>query len=57
MESKSEIYTYGVKHYWMTEPTAEHTRTCIAEVLPLLRRKYLLTRVLPEGLKIKDVFR
>jgi hypothetical protein len=35
----------------MTKPTAE----CTAEVLPLLRRKYLLSSVLPESLKIKEV--
>jgi len=35
----------------MTKPTADS----IAEVLPPLRRKYLLPRVLPEILKIKEV--
>jgi hypothetical protein len=35
----------------MNKPTAGHT----AELLPPLRRKYLLSRVLPESLKMKEV--
>jgi hypothetical protein len=51
MEPKSEIYTYGVKHYGTTKPTADH----IAGLLPPFCHKYLLSRVLLESLNIKEV--